>query len=150
VRKSFATPLLAAGCVVLLAGTSAATFESICRLSTGKSYLDTGPSYCHNAAAIFYHVLENCPCRAKGHVSATGPFACQFQSRVQWGGPWGGGQSADDAPVAMVTIYDIPLDCGEGYKVEVTCSCEERPRATIFFDQGDCSGECEEDPPLEG
>jgi hypothetical protein len=149
VRKSVSTLLLALGCVALLAGTAAATFQSVCRLSSGSSYLDAGPSYCHNAATIFYHELYDCPCRAKGHVSATGPFACTFYSRVEWGGGFGGGIQEDEGPVAMVTHYDIPLDCGEGYKVELKCACEGRPQAIIYYDHGDCSGDCEGDPPLE-
>jgi len=147
VRKSIATPLLVAGTVALLGGSAAGTYQQICKLSWGQSYLNAGPSYCHNAAVVFYHTLENCPCRAKGSVSATGPFACTFHSYIAWGGPFGGGSSTQDAPTAMVTTYDIPLDCGEAYKVDLACACEGRPKASYFIDNGACLGECE-DPPV--
>ena len=126
--------------VVLVGGTTA--YSSICSFSNGNGFFDPGPSYCHLLAQVNHHILDDCPCRAQGSVSATGPFACTFHSYVAWGGPYGTSTIQDDAPVAMVTDYDISIDCGESFKVSVHCECHGRPRHLIFMDQGSCDGPC--------
>jgi hypothetical protein len=150
VRKPIVTTLILAGSLTLLAGTAAGTFLSVCNFDPGKAYLDAGPSYCHNAALVVYHTIADCPCRVSGSVSATGPFACNFFQSIEWGGPLGGNSITSHAPTAMVTTYDITLDCGETYTVDLSCSCGERPRWTYYLDQGACTQPCEEDPPSQG
>ena len=119
------------------------TFSDLCAFTDGRSFLDPGPSYCHNVAQVNYHNTYDCPCRIEASVSASGPFACAFESLIQWGGPFGTSQTSESSPTALVSSYDITLSCGETFKVQMSCSCEERPGHVYWIDQGSCGTECE-------
>lgn len=132
---------IALGFAIVLAGTW--VHSDFCAFSSGKAYLDTGPSYCHLSAQVNYHIETDCPCRIQGSVSASGPFSCTFHSHTAWGGPFGTNSDTDAAPTALVSTYDITLSCGESYKVKMFCTCDDRPSHTYFLDQGNCGSECE-------
>ncbi len=145
-RKTMLT-IVGVASMIVLGGS--ATYSSLCSFSSGSSYFDTH-SYCHNAVQVNYHIISDCPCRSRGSVSASGPFQCAFHSIVQWGGAFNANTITQDAPTAMVTTYDITLDCGESYRVSLSCSCLGRPSHEYFNDQGHCDGPCENDPPQGG
>lgn len=152
-RKFVSTSLFAIAAAAILFGTAATTFATVCHWGTKppRANPDFGGSYCLNAMQVNYHEVFNCPCRVRGSVSATGPFACEFYAVIEWGGPFAMSSSTFSAPSALVATYDIDLDCGQTFKVEFSCSCGERPRLAYFTDQGECMVECpEEDPPSTG